>query len=61
MLKMQIASFCLLAESMVPKHGTVQAVGYIEEGAQLKVTGTQSGSGNCQPMILVTGTYLRDC
>ena len=44
----------------VPKYGTVQVVGYIEEGAPLKVTGSQSGSRNCQPMILATGAYLRD-
>ena len=45
----------------VPKHGTVQDVGYIKEGAPRKVTDTQSGSRNCQPMIVITGTYLRDC
>ena len=45
---------------MVPKHGTIKPVGYIE-GAPWKVTDTQSGYQNCQPMILVTGAYLRDC
>ena len=42
-------------------YGPIQAVGYIEEGAPRKVTDTQSGSQNHQPMILVTGAYLRHC
>ena len=45
----------------VPKHGTIQAVRYIKEGAPWKLTDTQSSSQNCQPMILVVGAYLRDC